>query len=65
MYLFLETNLNESPSINQHTKSLRTDLLIAADSLTSAMSSLVQQLNTGTNNRKLSLSISMLYFRKY
>ncbi|CAF1152483.1 unnamed protein product, partial [Didymodactylos carnosus] len=29
-----------------HAKSLRTDLLIAADSLTSAMSSLVKQLNT-------------------
>ncbi|CAF0904586.1 unnamed protein product [Adineta steineri] len=42
----IETNVSESPSISQHTKSLRTDLLIAADSLTSAMSSLVQQLNT-------------------
>jgi len=41
-----ETNINEPISISQHTKSLRTDLLIAADSLTSAMSSLVQQLNT-------------------
>lgn len=38
--------------ISQHTKSLRTDLLIAADSLTSAMSSLVQQLNTGMNQRE-------------
>ncbi|CAF3495122.1 unnamed protein product [Rotaria sp. Silwood1] len=41
-----ETTINEPISISQHTKSLRTDLLIAADSLTSAMSSLVQQLNT-------------------
>ncbi|CAF0749532.1 unnamed protein product [Rotaria sordida] len=41
-----ETGINEPISISQHTKSLRTDLLIAADSLTSAMSSLVQQLNT-------------------
>ncbi|CAF3909043.1 unnamed protein product [Rotaria sp. Silwood2] len=41
-----ETSINEPISISQHTKSLRTDLLIAADSLTSAMSSLVQQLNT-------------------
>jgi hypothetical protein len=47
-FLHLETTLNEPVSISQHTKSLRTDLLIAADSLTSAMSSLVQQLNTGT-----------------
>ena len=48
VFLRLETTLNEPVSISQHTKSLRTDLLIAADSLTSAMSSLVQQLNTGT-----------------
>lgn len=50
--MILETNINESPSISQHTKSLRTDLLIAADSLTSAMSSLVQQLNTGIRTEK-------------
>ncbi|CAF4100442.1 unnamed protein product [Rotaria magnacalcarata] len=49
-----ETSINEPTSISNHTKSLRTDLLIAADSLTSAMSSLVQQLNTESSE---SLSI--------
>ncbi|CAF0951516.1 unnamed protein product [Didymodactylos carnosus] len=39
---------NQSPAIGS-VKSLRTDLLIAADSLTSAMSSLVKQLNTESN----------------
>lgn len=51
--------------IGQHTKSLRTDLLIAADSLTSAMSSLVQQLNTGMNQsereRECNASLTFIF----
>lgn len=46
-------NTGASGSVTSGNRSLRNDLLVAADSVTNAMSSLVKELNSGKLKKKL------------